>query len=43
MENLPVEVEESALPAQFLQPDVGRSNVQAGIALVNGAEQAAEV
>ena len=43
LEDLPVEVEEGALAAQFLQPGVGESDVQAGVAFVNGAEQAAEV
>jgi hypothetical protein len=43
LENLPVEVEEGALAAEFLQPGVGESDVQAGVAFVNGAEQAAEV
>jgi hypothetical protein len=43
LEDLPVEVEQGALSAQFLQPGVGQSDVQAGIAFVNGAEQAPEV
>jgi hypothetical protein len=43
LEDLSVEVEEGALAAQFLQPGVGESPVQAGIAFVNGAEQAPEV
>jgi hypothetical protein len=43
LENLPVEIEEGELPAEFLQPGVGESHVQTGVAFVNGAEQAAEV
>jgi hypothetical protein len=43
LENLPVEVEEGALAADFLQPGVGESDVQAGVAFINGAKQAAEV
>ncbi len=43
LEDLPVEVEEGALTALFLQPGVGESDVQAGVAFVNGAEQAPEV
>src|SRR5208282_3018576 len=43
LQDLAVEVEEGALAAKFLQPGVGESDVQAGITLVNGAEQAAEV
>ena len=43
LENLAVEVEEGALAAQFLKLGVGQSDVQAGIAFVNGAEQAPEV
>ena len=43
LENLPVEIEEGALAAQFLQPGVGQSDIQPRIAFVNGAEQAAEV
>jgi len=43
LENLPVEVEEGALAAKFLQPGLGESDVQAGVAFVNGAKQAAEV
>jgi hypothetical protein len=43
LENLPVEIKEGALAAQFLQPGVGESDVQAGVAFVNGPEQAAEV
>ncbi len=43
LQDLTVEIEEGGLSAQFLQPGVGKSDVQAGIALVNGAEQAAEV
>jgi hypothetical protein len=42
-EDLAVEIEEGALAAQFLEPGVGESDVQAGIAFVYGAEQAAEV
>jgi hypothetical protein len=38
LENLPVEIEEGALAAQFLQPGVGQSDIQPRIALVNGAE-----
>jgi FKBP-type peptidyl-prolyl cis-trans isomerase (trigger factor) len=38
LEDLPVEIEQGALPAQFLQPGVGESNVQAGIGFINGAE-----
>jgi hypothetical protein len=43
LKDLPVEVEEGALAAQFLEPGVGESDVQAGIAFINGAEQAAGV
>jgi hypothetical protein len=43
LQDLAVEVEEGALAAEFLQPGVGESDVQAGVAFVNGAEQAAEV
>src|ERR1017187_1895512 len=43
LQDLPVEVEEGALAAQFLQPGVGESPVQAGVAFVYGAEQATEV
>jgi len=43
LENLPVEVEEGALAAEFLEAGVGESDVQAGVAFVNGPEQAAEV
>ena len=43
LQDLPVEVEEGALAAQFLQPGVGESDVQTGIAFVYGAEQTAEV
>jgi len=38
LEDLPVEIEEGALAAQFLQPGVGQSDIQPRIALVNGAE-----
>ena len=31
------------MPAQFLQPGVGESDVQAGIAFINGTEQAPEL
>jgi hypothetical protein len=43
LEDLPVEVEESALAAEFLQAGVGQSDDQTGIAFINGAKQAAEV
>jgi len=43
LQDLAVEVEEGALAAQFLQPGVGESDVQAGVAFVNGPEQAPEV
>jgi hypothetical protein len=43
LQDLPVEIEEGALAAQLLQPGVGESDVQAGVAFVNGAEQAPEV
>jgi hypothetical protein len=43
LQDLAVEVEEGALVAEFLQPGVGESDVQTGVAFVNGAEQAAEV
>jgi len=43
LEDLPVEVEEGVLAAEFLAAGVGESDVQAGVAFVNGAEQAAEV
>ena len=43
LEDLAVEVKEGALAAQFLQPGVKESDVQPGVAFVNGAEQAAEV
>jgi hypothetical protein len=34
LEDLPVEIEEGALAAQFLQAGVGKSNVQAGIGCI---------
>jgi len=43
LEDLAVEIEEAALAAEFLKPSVGESDVQAGVAFVYGAEQAAEV
>ena len=43
LENLPVEVEEGALAAEFLEPGIGESDIQAGVAFVYGAEEAAEV
>src|ERR1035441_9071009 len=43
LQDLPVEVEEGALAAQFLQPGVGESPVQASVAFINGTEQAAEI
>jgi hypothetical protein len=43
LQDLTVEIEEGAMSAKFLQPGVRESDAQAGIALLNGAEQAAEV
>ena len=43
LRDLPVEIEEGALAAQLFQPGVGESDVQTGVARVNGAELAAEV
>ena len=43
LQDLAVEVDEGALAAEFLQPGVGESPVQAGAAFVNGTEQTGEV
>jgi hypothetical protein len=43
LQDLPVEIEQGALAAEFLEAGVGESDVQTGVAFVNGAEQAAEV
>ena len=43
LEKLPVEIKPGALTAEFIQPSVGESDVQAGVAFVNRLEQAADV